>query len=202
MHGATDREQHDLAAAARERDSDVADIEKKIALNQQILGMADQIRAAVAEVAAIDTDLTALDRQATAHRQRIDAYEASHREFRTRDRGPRHVGPPAAAGHARRGATRARPCGGAGTFAPCQFLVNAKAAEARIPELQQTVADRPHLEAQRDDVTRAVLATRSELAATHKRQQELKDRRLQAQKLTQYAEPRGRPGASGGTGGL
>lgn len=189
VHGATDREQHDLAAAARERDSDVADIEKKIAGNQQILGMADQIRAAVAEVAAIDTDLTALDRQATAHRQRIDAGEASHRELE------RAIAALGTSVHQLQQATRDAellgrvPCGGAGTFAPCQFLVNAKAAEARIPELQQTVADRPHLEAQRDDVTRAVLATRSELAATHKRQQELKDRRLQAQKLTQYAEP-------------
>jgi hypothetical protein len=120
----------------KKRDADVAENDKRIGGNQRILGMADQIRAAVTAVADAEAELAGLRAELTERqneRWKADtAVRAVERSIaalapveQRLDRSTRDAGLLASV-----------PCGGAGEFAACQFLVDAKHAEAQIEDLK------------------------------------------------------------------
>jgi hypothetical protein len=123
-------------ASVKKRDADLAENDKRIGGNQRILGMADQIGAAVTAVAAAEAELAGL-RAELSERQNerwkadtaVRAVERSIAALapveQRLDRSTRDAGLLASV-----------PCGGAGEFAACQFLVDAKHAEAQIEDLK------------------------------------------------------------------
>lgn len=122
---------------AAKRDADVTDATTKIAGNETIQTQADAIRAAVAAIAAID-DVQPKARQALANRQA--AQQVIARRLREVERQLAALVP--VEQDLTRATTDARllgavPCGGAGEFASCQFLVNATEAQGRIPALEE-----------------------------------------------------------------
>jgi exonuclease SbcC len=126
---------HEKVRITKARDVIVTDAQERIAANEELLRDAADIRAAVATVELCDTQLAEdAARQASLQRQIDDAVEA-HRH-RQQARLPLAE---QAADLRRAQEERALlgevPCGGAGDFAACQFLTNARAAQERIPAL-------------------------------------------------------------------
>ncbi|MCE5247929.1 SMC family ATPase [bacterium] len=142
-----------LTAALQELDG-------RLKNNRDLVAMADTIRAAVKRAADLAVILADEARVQQNLRDAITAID-------TRDRDV--LVPNLAKGQrAQQDCQRAEadcallgkvPCGGAGEFAACQFLVNAKAAEAKIPDLKTAAAAVPTAEAER----RRVAAERADL---------------------------------------
>lgn len=188
-HGTTERETQDKHAAARKREADLADIDRKIAGNQQLLGMALQIRGAIDQTVALDAQLLNLEARASAVRVAIDEGQRDLTRLERqladtatqRERLDRATTDAALLGSV--------PCGGQGTFAPCQFLANAKAADARIPALREAVEAGLGLRRDADALAEVLTQRRQALADLHKESVALKAQRDGLAKLTQYAEP-------------
>lgn len=138
-----------LAAETRriseKREAAVAEADTRIAGNQQIQGLADQIRAAVAALATLEPQLA---------QQRADL-SAQHAEQRQADKAVREVEQRIAAlVPVEQRLTRATrdasllgtvPCGGVGEFAACQFLQDATAAHTQMHALETELAPKAAL---------------------------------------------------------
>jgi exonuclease SbcC len=142
--------QRQAVAAARAADEERAginvrhgaalkDVDGRIAGNQQIQEKADSIRAAVDSIAALDNDI----RIARTLKDSLQAdRNVAARNLATAEQRLSSFTKPQS--DLERAKTDAKllvtvPCGGAGEFAACEFLTNAKRAEARIEQLSQIV---------------------------------------------------------------
>lgn len=188
-HAATDRADRETRDAALRRDADQAAVTKKLAGNQQILDMGTRIRGAVDQTVALDQRILTLEHEAAGLRMALDeqlkGLSALDRQLAGLETEQQRLD------RARQDAALlgSVPCGGAGEFAPCQFLRNAKAAEAQIPALAETVATRPSLQQQAATAAATVASAREQLATFHKQTTELKQQREGLASLTKYVEP-------------
>jgi len=139
----------------QKRDADIADVDKRLAGNQQILGRADAIRAAAAAVKAIDAQLRVAR---TARDEDIAAIATAMTAVRDAERSVDHISQQirdlAAARQASALLTTV-PCGGREPYAACQFLTNARAAQQRIADLERVVATEPSRRARLADAIAA-----------------------------------------------
>lgn len=168
----------------------LADIDAKLAGNKQIQDMAADIRAAVAEIENLSSDRADLgvlvqgyverDRelaqQLTEAERAISAFAKPEAEL-LRARGDAAL-------------VQRVPCGGRGEYAGCELLVNAKAAEGRIAELEATiatmvdvVATRDRLVAEKNTAVEGYLAAKAKDADLWKRLEQLQQTAKYADKL-------------------
>lgn len=129
----------DIRTATATRDDAVHDAATKIAGNEKIQGMAADIRAAVAAIPGIDARLVTL-RQALEQAQ--TEQQTATKDLRAVERQLADLQP--IDERHRRATTDATlladvPCGGAGPYAGCQFLLNAHAAKTQLQELEATL---------------------------------------------------------------
>ncbi len=194
---ALDREQdasrltlmQELLAADTRRETDHADIAKKIAGNQQLLGMAERIRAAVAQAHAVTETIDGLEADLAAHQARL---VDDQKDLRRLDGAIAALaGPEQQLARARTDAALlgAVPCGGAGDYARCEFLANATAAAARIPDLEAGLASRAGLEQERATLLTTIQMTERAVADARRQVGDLRGQRVALQDLTKYAEP-------------
>lgn len=144
--GRTARDTQFVAEGERAKDRHtalLADIDKKLAGNAQIQGMADAIRAAVAEQARLDEAIAILREDIDEAAQQRDAMAATQSRLEQRL---------AALGTVEQQQRRAQadiailgsvPCGD--TFPDCQFLQNAHAAKAQLADLVAQLAPKAAL---------------------------------------------------------
>ncbi len=138
----------EMSRIVTKRDTTVTDAANRIAGNQKILDMVSDIRTAVAAIGTADAILAEARaelvtvqerRNATAKELRLNERELAILRQLEQDR-DRAVSDSAI--------LTTVPCGGAGDFAGCQFLVNATAAQAKLADFEQrllpkaTIADR------------------------------------------------------------
>lgn len=151
-------------ALSAKRDADTTSLEKRIADNRTVIGLAEQIRAAVAATETLDATLvtarTDLGPHQAAQTQLAKDLRAAEREL---------------AALAPTETTLARsktdadliahvPCEGAGPYAGCQFLVNAIAAQGRIAQLEAVLVPKAAIADRIAELTRNQ-ATRAEAIA-------------------------------------
>lgn len=138
------------AAEVKTVSAKVADINARIGNNRDLLARADEIHAAVAQIATFEVSLADDRRSQQTFRDQIATLDAEDRDILV----------PALAK-----ATRAKqdlelaqanaallgtvPCGGAGEYSACKFLTNAKKAADRIPGLEAEAAGIAETEAAR-----------------------------------------------------
>lgn len=179
----------DRARIAAKRDADVAEADKRIAGNEQILGMADAIAAAGATLTRLDEEFGAArsaftERQAE-YRQAVEQLRQVEKQLGAlatvedrRDRAQRDTG-----------ILDTVPCGGAGAYAACQFLTDATAAQAQLQALNAQLEPKAALA---DAVGRQVVDV-ERLGAAVKALQEttsaLETQRVEPAKLVKYATP-------------
>lgn len=177
------------AAIEAKRAAAVADCQTKIDGNQQVLGMADRIRAAVAAGEGIELSLR-------EHRSAVDRLLAdlvADRETRAKLERERD-GLKEPAGQLTRARVDAAllgsvPCGGNAAYASCQFLTNATAAAAEIPALETTVRDgQARLEAALSPLTARIVAAERDVANRRQQIQGLERSLAEHQKLARYRD--------------
>jgi exonuclease SbcC len=130
----------ELDTIERKKIEAVADITSRIAGNKQIQDKGDEIRAAVATLPPLEQQLAvARETQQTSQRRWT---ELSRERLAAGNKVNAFTGPQKDLDHAKTSAALLKdvPCGGAGEFSACKFLVNAKAAEDRIDALEQQLA--------------------------------------------------------------
>lgn len=184
-----DRETRETQDAVAKRDAGLAEIEKKVTGNQQILAMADRIRAAVAESEAIALEQ---QRMRDAVEQQLAVMEEQRQALARADAAIVALALPTqqlARAKADAALLQSVPCGGAGAFASCDFLGNAKAAEARIPELEATVSTRDMLAAEQSVLVEAMTSAQAALSTQRSQLATLAASATALQSLTKYAEP-------------
>jgi len=181
--------ERELAGIEQKRAANEKDCQTKIAGNQQILGMAEQIRAAVALVAQ---QTSALD----AARKDVEAKQAAHRE--AADQVLRCERDLAALTAPVRELDRAKadaalietvPFGPKCAQASCQFVANASAALARIPVLEATVAKKADLETKHRESDAAATTALTALAQARQQVQSIQQTLTEQQAFTKYVEP-------------
>jgi exonuclease SbcC len=164
----------DAAIAAEEREvaerlqRTLNDTETRIADTRTDLAHTDTIRAAIAKVAEIDTQLAAAVTRQSAIQAQLDALRKQERAGLQRRT---HIE------QAERDRARVArdadilttvPCQGADRFKGCDFLKNAHAAKAQLPPLDEVLAERPA-------VDRAIATTHTSLEAFDKERAELRE---------------------------
>lgn len=179
----------DIGAADATRTEELEAIARKLAGNQQILDMADRIRASVAEAGEVALEQQRVRDEADGHLAEIERHRKAVSRLDTALVALAVPTQQLARAQADASLLGSVPCGGSGAFAPCQFLANAKAAEARIPELAATVATRESLEAERQPHLDAMRAAEVSLDAARRRLDMLADIASTLQGTTKYAEP-------------
>jgi exonuclease SbcC len=171
------------------RDADLADIAKRIAGNSQVLRQADDIRAAVAALAALDHELAGCRAQyALASVAETEAARA----WMTAKHTVEAIGAvetELARVRSDAGLLTTVPCGGAGAYAACRFLTNAREAAAQIPELEQRVGAKPRAEAARAEYQRAYQDQAASVKEITNTIAALDRQRAAHQPLARYAEP-------------
>lgn len=190
----TDREQADrsgtaeLRRLAEQRDSELHDIDTRLAGNASIKQQADQIRAAVAAIQSIDGQLEACRAQ-----ERTLTTRASDLAGKVRS-GERAI---AELDQVQRDRDRSAhdaelltsvPCGGAAPFATCQFLSNAAAAKDRVPSLDVRLAGRAALVEQLQVSQREEADVDAALQKARATIQTIEADRIGHQRLASYAE--------------
>lgn len=138
---------------AEGRERTIADARERIANNWDVIGRAAQIRAAAKAVVAIEASITATRAQQQDLRIKVDEAVQRHRALDTQ-----RVSLEGAVADLRRAERAAAtlttvPCGGAGDYAVCTFLTDAKAGADRIRTLAQAPAELDAVDTQIDAVT-------------------------------------------------
>jgi exonuclease SbcC len=179
----------ELATINQKRATDEQDCRAKIAGNNKLMAMADQVREAVAQIEHArqriegrQGDLRALDTQVSDATALVAQCERDIAAL---------TAPEQALARAQTDATLLEtvPCGGEGPYAACQFLTNAKAAQGRIPELTAAVAPKAQRVADREALQRLLADLQARLKAL--RIETATDEALirQHQTMAAYAQP-------------
>lgn len=177
------------ARVLAKRDVDLADLAKRIAGNQQIREQADSIHAAVEAIVRLDrelgvarqqleTCLAAQQRAAVdlrAVEQQLAALTATEKDL-ARAQGDANL-------------LLDVPCGGEGEYAACQFLVNAKKAEAQIAALAKALRPKADLADRVGALTRDGDAQQVATTNARRRIQVLENMRAGFQKDAAYEAP-------------
>lgn len=137
-----------LARIAADLQAVVTDKEARIGRNQQLLDQADDIRAAVAAIAAAEAAIVQITADLTTARQAYNEANSEPARARVREIAALKQERDRCARSAELLATV--PCGGAAPFAACQFLVDAAAGRARCEAL-----DAQQVHRQLDEATTA-----------------------------------------------
>lgn len=144
---------------------DLAELDQRIAKNEQVRTHGDEIRTAAKTVADLDVAIT---RGREDERRVGHQIEATQRRERVLAQALTDIATKA------RELARARtdaallgtvPCGGAGDYAACQFLTAAAAAQAQIPGLQEAVRSRGVAEQEQKDLLAEIAQRQAERAA-------------------------------------
>lgn len=181
-------ESRELTALDAARDAKLADLDKKLTGNAQIQAQGDDIRAAVAAV----TELTpTVDRLRARRGELLEQQQAISTQQAENELVIAGFTRPQAdldRATADAGLLEHVPCGGRDAYAGCQLLVNAKAAEGRIADLEAQLTGlvaanetRTALLEQGRDVARVAVRAKTDLAELEKHLQA-------AQAAAQYAE--------------
>ena len=175
--------------AEARRDEELADIDKKLAGNEQLLGMADRIRTAVTTAERLRETVATLERSHAARRETLDADQQQWQDYE------KHLG---VLRSAEERLTRARadaglmsdvPCGGKDACADCQFLANARQAQVSIPHLEAEVGMATEMRAQQQTVTDRIVEHRTALSDLHTQLTQARTALTETESLTRYAEP-------------
>ena len=168
------------------RDAELTDIDTRVANNESIRRQAEDIRAAVARIAELDTDLA-------TWRRSLEICQAAHtkasEDLRAAEREVSALAPVEVQLHRSKSDAALLgtvPCGGAGTFAGCQFLVNATDASRRVDDLARRVADKPALAATVADVATKLTDHAAGVAEAKRWIAEHEADRARLQKLASY----------------
>lgn len=179
----------ELQRITAKRDADVKDATAKIDGNTQIRDMADQIRQAIAAIAAAEAQLVDLR---PALEQLQTAQHANQADRRTVERELAALAP------LEQQLTRATsdahlldtvPCGGAGEYAACQFLLNATAAQAKIADLEARVLPKAQLADRIAALTRTVDDQAAAIAAAQTRIRALEAEKASHAAVAKYEQP-------------
>jgi exonuclease SbcC len=140
----------ELAAIEAKLVATLADFDARIGNNRDLLARADEIRAAVAQIATFEVSLADDRRSQQTFRDQIAALDAEDRDVLV----PALAKATTAKQHLELAQMNAAllgtvPCGGAGDFSGCKFLTNAKAAADRIPGFEAEAAGIAETEAAR-----------------------------------------------------
>lgn len=152
-------------ALAHGHDRQRAEVEGLIENNRRLLANAVQVQAAVT---AVDEAQAALDRLRdleAARRQDVEALDRADRVLQGQLTGLQRLGLELKRAEDDSALLHTVPCGGAGTYAQCQFLRNATAAEAKIPALQREYRSVEDVQAQLEANRATLAAARETLAA-------------------------------------
>lgn len=179
----------ELRALTTKRDEQLADLDSRVAGNQQILSKATDIRAAVTAIAALDGQLedargqqdgaqrarTALGQELAAIERRIADYVAIQKDLARATSDSQLL--------------TTVPCHGAGEYAACAFLTNATRAAASIGDLEARLAGLISAEGTRQETQRAIADVDGQLAALRQRLEALTTDRASHQAMAKYDKP-------------
>lgn len=179
----------EVSQLERSRTTQLQDIDTRVAGNQQILDQADAIRAAVAAIGTSEAELT------TARASLTEASRTRHEVFQILAEAEKALTaftqPKADLARAKADSALLAtvPCGGAGEFSACQFLVNAAAAQARIAALEQTVSGMTAAIVTRDEARQRLDRATTDVTEIEMRITALEAVRVQHQDAAKYSEP-------------
>jgi len=178
----------ELTTIVEARDKTLADIATKLAGNQQIQDMAEDIGAAVATIAELTPEVeqlrTAVDRLRQDER-RLAGEQAENERVISSFTKPQADLDRAVADAALLASV---PCGGQGEFAVCQLLTNAKAAEARIADLERQVGGMRRALTVRERLAPEITRAAETIDAKQARIADLEKRLKAAQPTAAYAD--------------
>lgn len=126
--------------AVETHDAAVKTLNEKIAGNRTLEARAPEIRAAAAAKADLETSITELRQKETGIRELIAEAQSQIRDRAARLRDAERAEVELQAARRQAETLVSVPCGGAGSFASCRFLADAKIAEGKIPDLEGQAA--------------------------------------------------------------
>lgn len=179
----------ECATIGKRRDEDLKKCDLSIVENQKIQGMADEIRAAERQVADDDEAITALRTTVDSLRSTLMARQQDVRSVE------RELDIVTAQETELAGAVRGAslletvPCGGAGPYAACQFLVDAHSARLKIAQLTAKVAGRTDLDARIDTLAMTIATYSRQILDNGKTLEMRQASRATTLPLLQYVQP-------------